>query len=563
MPGAVQELKIGPFSGGINSHADKSAIADAELVDCVNFDIDLDGSLVARPPWELMYGVALSNSTTQANAFSYANILGTIYYNNTRFVVFQNINTETTTANSVSFYYLDGPNAGTAVVQVGIPFFRWSKIIRYDNTIYFIPLPDATTGGASLDLTTGTATAIAGMPGGNESVVYKSSMFIGGGKSTNRSRIFYSALANFASWPAPNFFDISPGDGDSVQDFLIYQDNILIAKDTGTYVLAYDASPLQAIVRLVSNYIGVKGPNCLVSYENSVFFAVYTEVYEMVNYDFTRISTKLPFVMDKSILNHYNFTPLDWVSPVWMSNVTDRLVCRFYNNLYVYHLRLRSWTRWNSLDENINNLGPIYEVERNTITSNSESFRTYVSSTSISRTQDSQGYGGAGAFHRYSKLYIMQDEYENTNRENGDIIISNVDIQSTILTKVYDIGVSHRFKRLMHWGADVITSRNITGTLYPFSVSYSNTWGQLASYKWSQLNTWAYPLSSAPQTVVTNTVSSGILRRFIRFPKSLRFRLLQFQIDMVYSGNTTDGPDRLYTLTAFIGSKQLVPHAVN
>lgn len=563
MPGAVQELKIGPFSGGINSHADKSAIADAEMVDCINFDIDLDGSLVARPPWQLKYSAVLSTGSTVGNSFSYANILGTIYYNNTRFVVFQMINSNTTSTDTVYFYYLDGPNAGLAILQVGLPQFRWTKVIRYDNVIYFIPQPDAATGGASLDLTTGTPTAIAGMPGGNEAVVYKFSLFIGGGKSTNRSRVFYSALANFTSWPGANFFDIAPGDGDAVQDFIIYQDNILIAKDTGSYVLAYDASPLQAIVRLVSNYIGVKGPNCLVAYENSVFFAVYTEVYEMVNYDFTRISTKLPFQMDKSINNAYGFTSAVWQQPVWMSNVTDRLICRFYNNLYVYHLRLRSWTRYTSADVNINNIGPIFEVERNTAVSNSENFRTYVSSTSLNFTMDSGGFVNGAAFNRYVKLFFMQDRYENTNVENGNINPVPVDITSTIITKVFDIGISHRFKRLMHWGVDVITSRSITGTLFPFSVSYSNTWGQLATYKWSQLNTWAYPLSAAPQTVVTNTISSGVLRRFIRFPKSLRFRLLQFQVDMVYSGNTTDGPDRLYTVTAFIGSKQLVPHSVN
>lgn len=563
MTGAIQELKIGPFSGGINFHADKSAIADSEMVDCVNFDIDLDGSLVARPPWTLMHSDLLPTMTDSTNLFSFANILGTVYYGSNRMVFYQNYSADVTTINSVYIYYLDGVHAGSSVLITTLPKVFYTKIIRNENTLYFIPQPDSSGGGASYDLTTGVGAAIAGMPGGNQAIIYKSSMYIGGGKSTNRSRIFYSALATYTSWPAGNFFDIAPGDGDSVQDFLIYQDNILIAKDTSSYVLAYDASPLQAIVRLVSDYIGVKGPNCLVSYENSVFFAVYTEVYEMINYDFTRVSTKIPFQMDKTFSNPYSFINITWQFPVWMSKVTDRLVCRFYNTLYVYHLRLRSWTRWNSNEPNINNLGPIYEIERNTVVSNAQNFRTYVASTSLNETIDSQGPGTIGVYNRFTKLFKLEDHYENTITETGNITPAAVDIKSTIITKVYDIGVSHRFKRLMHWGVDVITSRNITGTLYPFSVAYSNTWAQLASYKWSQLNTWAYPLTAAPQTVVTNNISSGVLRRYIRFPKSLRFRLLQFQVDMVYSGNTTDGPDRLYTITAFVGSKQLVPSAVN
>jgi len=42
---AVRELKIGPYAGGINRYSDISAIADDEMVDCTNFEIDLDGSL--------------------------------------------------------------------------------------------------------------------------------------------------------------------------------------------------------------------------------------------------------------------------------------------------------------------------------------------------------------------------------------------------------------------------------------------------------------------------------------------------------------------------------------
>jgi len=57
--------------------------------------------------------------------------------------------------------------------------------------------------------------------------------------------------------------------------------------------------------------------------------------------------------------------------------------------------------------------------------------------------------------------------------------------------------------------------------------------------------------------------NSGVFVKFIRFPKSLRFRLLQFKVDMLTKGNTTDGPAYLYSLTAFIAAKQIVPKAVN
>ena len=45
----AEALRLGPFVGGINTASDATAVADSELVDCVNFELDIDGSLVGRP----------------------------------------------------------------------------------------------------------------------------------------------------------------------------------------------------------------------------------------------------------------------------------------------------------------------------------------------------------------------------------------------------------------------------------------------------------------------------------------------------------------------------------
>ena len=82
-------------------------------------------------------------------------------------------------------------------------------------------------------------------------------------------------------------------------------------------------------------------------------------------------------------------------------------------------------------------------------------------------------------------------------------------------------------------------------------------------YHWHELNTWAYPLTAIPSVEQQVSSDAGKQVKFIRFPKSLRFRLLQFKIDMVTQGNTLDGPAYLYSITSFIGAKQLMPKAVN
>jgi hypothetical protein len=286
----------------------------------------------------------------------------------------------------------------------------------------------------------------------------------------------------------------------------------------------------------------------------------------MSNYDFVRVSVKLPFEYDESLPvdSPYVAPGQSWKWPFWISIVGDRAVIRFYNRLYIYHLRLRGWTRWDSDDINVKYLGPITRLD-NTNTNLLRGFDTYVATTALSKNIDAQGPGSSGAWNMFFKILKMEDRYESSSREDGDIGTSTspVDIQLSMKTKQFDIGLSHRFKRLMHWGIDCYTSRNVTGTLYPFSVAYRVTWNQLHIYHWHELNTWAYPLTAIPSVEQEVNGDSGKQVKFIRFPKSLRFRLLQFEVNMVTQGNRTDGPAYLYSITAFISAKQLMPKAVN
>lgn len=557
---AIQELEVGPFSGGINTYSDPAKIADDELVDCVNFDIQLDGSLKSRPPWSLLTSTSNTSSSSDPDPpESYQLVIGTGTFETFRFII---INSNHTGTSNSYIYYIDGPNAGIlALITAG----SHSKAHRYDNDIYLVPDIGNTGLGAKYDLSTGVVTVIASMPVGYASVVYKDRLWISGRRNVaNNSRLFFSELANFsAAWPGVNFFDIAPGDGDAVNELIVYQDNLVIFKDNATYVLTYDTGPAQAVLQEINGSIGAMGPRCVDVYENSVFILKYNQVYEMSNYDFVRVSVKIPFEYD-------NAFPVDapyamggqwWKYPFWLRVVGDRAVVRFYNRIYVYHLRLRAWTRWDSNDVNIKYLGPIMRLD-NTNTDLLRGFDTYVAGSTLAKSPDSGGSGVSTAWKRYFKIFKMEDRYEEENLEDGDITPSPVDISLSMLTKQFDIGISHRFKRLMHWGINCYTARNVTGTLFPFSTAYKTTWLQLHLYHWHDLNTWEYPLVDIPG-ITQVTTGTGKQIKFIRFPKSLRFRLLQFQVEMVTVGNITDGPASLYTVTAFVSGKQLVPKAVN
>lgn len=558
----IQELKIGPYSGGINTYSDVSAIADDEMADCVNFDIDLDGSLKSRPPWSLLYGGNSVITTGTAPPDSHQLVLGSFVFEGVQFIIFNSCHTG---AYAAWVYYLGGPNDG---IIAKIADGTYSNAIRYNNDIYLTPGPEGGSSslgtGQKYDLAGGLVTAIPNMPRGYSACVYKDSLWISGRRNIiNNSRLFFSALADFTSWPGSNFFDINVGDGDAVHEVCVYQDNLLIFKDNATYLLSYDQGPAQAVLQQISTTIGVMGPRCVVSYENSVFLLQYNEVYEMQNYNFTRVSVKIPFEYDDATPYAGNASIGEWWKYAQtLSLVGDRLVARFFNRMYVYHLRLRAWTRWESSDENINYLGPIIRLD-NTNTDLNRGYESYVAASALGKVNDATGLGGAGAWKTYVKLFIFQDRYENTRKENGNVAVTPVDVNLSMTTKAYDVGLSHRFKRLMHWGIDCITGRDASGTLFPFSIAYKVTWSQLHSYNWHSLNTWGYPLFAVPDVIVSAPSGAGLARRYIRFGKSLRFRLIQFQVEMMTAGNTTDGPARLYSITAFIGAKQLTPEAVN
>jgi hypothetical protein len=559
----VQELEIGPFAGGINTYSDPAQIADDEMVDCVNYELSLDGSLKSRPPWHTLAAtVAVSTDGSSEAPDSYQIVIGTGTYDGYRYVVVNSAHDDGVPATYL--YFVDGPNAGIlAKMADGVH----SKAHRYADDIYLVPDIQNTGVGAVYDLAGGLVTTIASMPNGYSSVIYKDRLWIAGRRTLlNNSRLYFSDLADFASWPGTNFFDVNPGDGDAVNDLVVYQDNIVIFKDNSTWVLAYDTGPAQAVLQVINTDVGSMGGRCVDVYENSIFVLKYNQLYEMSNYDFVRVSVKIPFEYDDDLPVDapYVSAGQDWRYPFWLRVVGDRAIVRFYNRIYVYHLRLRGWTRWDSNDENIKYLGPPIRLD-NTNTILRRGHDVYIAGSSLTKGIDSGGVGSTGAWNMYFKLFQFDDVYEGTYTENGNVTpaVSPVDISLSMTTKQFDVGLSHRFKRLMHWGIDCYTGRNVTGTLIPFSVAYKVTWAQLSLYHWHDLATWGYPLTAIPNTTQEVSGDSGFQVKFIRFPKSLRFRLLQFKVDMSTQGNTSDGPAYMYSLTAFIAAKQTVPKAVN
>lgn len=328
-----QPLRLGPFVGALNTASDPTAIADAELVELNNFELDIDGSLISRTPLQELQGYQTWTERIVC--------IGTGIFGANHYVIGSN-------SNGV-FHYLNG------VWTVITTTFQASVAVQYANTIYLVPKPGSGNGGKWDPV--GGFTAVAAIPKGQAAVIHKERLYICPGidSTSNTSRLSFSDPGNFEVWGVSSFIDIGQGDGTKLIDITVFQDNLLLFKNQSTYVLSYDVRPADAVVRKISLTIGVDKQFCVANYENQVYVFHGGWVYEIINYDFNRLNTKVPFERDET-------APSPFSENIFLSILEDRLVCRFYRSVYVYGLRTRTWSTWESESDPLQYFGPITTI---------------------------------------------------------------------------------------------------------------------------------------------------------------------------------------------------------
>ncbi|SRR6266498_617694 len=334
-----QPLRLGPFTGGLNTASDPTAIADAELIELTNFELDIDGSLISRTPVQELQGhIDWSERIV---------CIGEGIFSGNHYLIGSNI--------SGVYYYLNG--SWTLITST----FQAAAAAQYADKVYLVAHPSSVNPGGKWD-PSGGFVAVAAMPKGQAAVVHKERLFVCPGTNSlnNTSRLTFSDPGNLDSWPGINFIDIGQGDGTKLIDLTIFQDNLLLFKDQSTYVLSYDIRPADATVRKISSTIGTDGQFCVANYENQVYVFHGGWVYEIINFDFNRLNTKVPFVRDETIPSA--FAP----EKIFLSILEDRLFCRFYRKVYIYGLRTRTWSEWESNSENLQFFGPIFTIRPDT-----------------------------------------------------------------------------------------------------------------------------------------------------------------------------------------------------
>jgi hypothetical protein len=517
-------LRLGPFIGGQNTASDASMIEDDELIECLNYELDLDGSLINRPAIE----VVLEGASDE-----YLYIFGSVTLGGVLYLF--------ATQDGATFV---SSNLGTSWTELnpGAVSRECVTMAVYQNTVWLPATPDSANGGISWT-PSGGAAAVAAMPRGSACVVHKNRLYIcpGETETVNESRLHFSEAADFTDWPGTDFIDVVQGNGDTLNNVIVYQDNLLLFKGETTHVLAYDLDPVDAILKEVNSVVGAHGNSTVVQHENNVYVMHHSVVYEVVNFAFEPLNLKLPLVVDQTLpVNtdaRYNDESL--------SLLGDRLVVRYFNKTYVFGLRTRTWSEWRKTDETSDVewhiFGPLVRAH---VSTSDHYYTSYAFDM-----DDASGY----------KIIRIPDTRVSTILEG----FGTHTIHCIATTKDYDMADPVRFKRLFWWGADIVTGRDIYADVVPITFQFSPTFAQLEDLTFAELNTWGSPtMSNLPTLTEVDGDDVYNTSRMVKFNRGLRFRKVNFSV-MLESDGTDLQPAKILSFLVIVKTKQKVSAQVS
>lgn len=517
MPG--EAIQIGPFTGGLNTFSDPTAIADNELTVCENFELDLDGSLKSRPPF------VYRDIDMPLGASGNANILGYFYGpGNVPYLIGSD-------GLSKTYYF-----SGTAWVLITNTFSATS-MAQFDNKAWLLAPYGSTNPGGSWD-PAGGFVAEAQMPRGDTIVAHKQRLWVAGGRDAllNATTMYYSnQLGESPFWPTfsstLNTIKVGSGDGQAIVRIAVYYNSLVIFRTNSIYSYQFLNDPGSGTISLLVPNIGLSDKKSFVAWENYIYFMYDERGYEFVNNRAQQINQRVPFVSGSR-------TGIDESQARSVSLFNNRIIFSYFNYLYVFGLRTRTWSVWQSTVHGA--IGEIFSA----VTDNDFEEAILFSSKIVPA-------GGS----RVAKTLHMSDIF-GTDEEPFVCVAQ---------TKNFNYQSSSSYKRLFWWGADAIFRGRVTAMVTPITFNTSVTWAQMFAYTWTSVgaNDWtqaAYP--GADVQTVRDTTGGAALRKFVKFLKALRFRQVNFRLEFDTDGSNDTAPVRLFSLMTYVRAHQRVSKTV-
>lgn len=515
MAASVQQVPIGPFTGGLNTFSDPTAVPDNALVECLNMDLDLDGSLISRPP------IVDRGINFPLDTAGNINVLGYYYgVGGSPYLIASDGNTKT--------YYFDGTTWNLITDT-----FSAAAMVQFDGQAWMTaPIGSANPGGYWTPA--GGFVAQPNMPKGSVIQSFKSRLWVAGGEDALTEGTFLrfsKVLGQSDFWPAtPDFINIGVGDGQNIVSVMVYYESLLIFRTNSIYRFAYSSDPAAGDISLTVPGIGLATRHAVVPYENYVYFMYEDSAYEFLNGRANEINVSVPF----SATNEANV-----YLPKAVSVFNDRVIFSYYDTMYVFSLRTRTWSRWRSTVHG--GIGRFYE-------------NLAASDSAPTAICFSNKFVPAGGTRVADTLHITDA-----------ITLEKEDFECVAQTKNFNYDAPSVYKRLMWWGVDAVFKTRVDALAYPISFSQTVTWGQLLSTTWGSVKNygWSQPFTpSIAVETVRDTSGSGSLRKFVKFDKSLRFRQIYFRVSFETDGSIDSAPVRLFNLMTYVRAGQRVSKTV-
>ena len=498
MPGAA--VKLGPFSAGLNNVGEIGTIPDNSLADMVNFEIDVDGTLVSRPAIIVEDGAPPAADLTLHG-----------YY---------------VRSDGETFLVASGPAASyvyqlSAKVWTTIVPWTISGFVQYDNKIVM-----SQRGGSGGYWEAGVFTSTPLMPPLDGIVAYQD-RFWGWGLSgtATQTTIYFSNLnvitpaQSIYDWvPTSNFITVGRGDGQVITNMVTDINALLIFRTSSTWQFTYPSSPGSGTLRVLSPTIGLENKFSIVAYENYYLLFCAGFLYQFINYKWYPLNTKKVNFLRSSIgATQFN---------VRVSLFSRRAIIWFYGTTYVYSIVTQTWTRWNSPSTYAGH----FVMAPAAATSGDQ--RTALAVT---------GQSVAGM----KKLWRITD----------GVLAGLVGESMTcfIRTKAYPINEYGKYKRLTYWSTEVRSASGVIGNACPIALSaLSTTWDQMALTTWDALalGSWDNPLIVPAQytdnTAFPTASSQDIV---VKLKQGFRFIRSYYELTLSTDGTSRTAPARIYAIT--------------
>jgi hypothetical protein len=313
-------------------------VEDDQLVECLNFEPDFDGSLRSRPPLAPL-GNPLPLAVTGTPS-----MLGTYYASGSLPYLMASDGASST-------FFFNG-SAWTLITTS----FSASAMAQFDGKAWLTAPVGSVNPGGYWSPTTGFV-AVPNMPKGEVIFANKLRLWVARGKDslTNGTRLYFSkVLGQPDFWDTfPDFLDIGGGDGQNIVQAMVYYQSIILFRTDSIYSFTYTTDPASGTVSPVVLGIGLTNKECLSSYENYIYFQYRGRAYEFINSRATQINVKVPFI---------ELSKVRAIDPFSVSTFNERILFQWWDTTYVFYLKTRTWTRWRSTDHGA--FGKLVERQR-------------------------------------------------------------------------------------------------------------------------------------------------------------------------------------------------------